>query len=168
MTLPEDVLRRLESLHADPAWAIVGLVESHLGGGRVPRAGAKRSAPPAAELVRLGPRQALIVVDPATFTHLRGVSVIGLADGRGFLALDRPGGIAELELAMLDQLAELPARSPRRARLEEAHAIVRQWRRSPRRSFDSKSIILVTGAGSEAGRPLARLRRQKGKPRRSR
>jgi hypothetical protein len=162
MTLPEDVLEKLEALHADPAWAIVELVESSFGNG--PRGRGRRRADAVAaaqpvELVRLSGRRALIVVEPRLFARLRGVSTLPLADGRAFLALDHPGGIADLELAVLDRLEELRGRSAERARLERARAALRQWRRTSRLTFRSKSIIVVEGALAEADRPLPKLGR---------
>jgi len=154
LTLPEEVLDALRTLHQDPGWAIVQLVEPILS------AGARRRRPkgPAAlaELVHLPGRRALIVVQPQVFTRLGGVSTIPLADGRAFLAFDHAGGLADLEVAILDQLEVAPARSVERTQLMQVRDILRAWRRNPGLVFRTKSIIVVEGAGGER-RPLATL-----------
>ena len=80
MTLPDDVLESLRTLHPDPAWAVVRLVESRFRDRKVPR---QSSAPPAiAELVHLPGKRGLIVVQTTVFRRLQGISTIPLADGR--------------------------------------------------------------------------------------
>jgi hypothetical protein len=155
LTLPKEALDALGTVHPDPGWAIVQLVEPILRDGPSRR----RPRPPAAlvELVRLPGRRSLIVVQPQAFTPLRGVSTIPLADGRAFLAFDHAGGIADLEVAILDQLEVAPARSLERKRLTRLRDIVRAWRHDPGLVFRTKSIIVVEGAGAGAGRPLATL-----------
>ena len=54
--------------------------------------------------MQLPGQRALILVQPEAFRRLKGVSIIPLADGRGFLALEANRGVADLELAVLDRL----------------------------------------------------------------
>jgi hypothetical protein len=61
LTLPEEVVRGLRQIHPDIAWAVVTLFEGK-GTTRV----AKRT--PDAELVTIGGRQSLIVINAAVFT----------------------------------------------------------------------------------------------------
>jgi hypothetical protein len=154
LTLPKEVLDALGMLHRDPGWAIVQLVEPILRD----RPYRRRARPPAlVELVHLPGRRSLIVVQPQAFTPLRGVSTIPLADGRAFLAFDHSGGIADLEVAILDQLEITPARSPERKRLMRVRDIVRAWRHDPGLVFRTKSIIVAEGPSAGACRPLATL-----------
>ena len=102
-------------------------------------------------------RRSLIVVQPQVFTPLRGVSTIPLADGRAFLAFDHAGGIADLEVAILDQLEVTPARSPERTRLMEMRDVIRAWRHDPGLVFRTKSIIVVEGIDAVARCALATL-----------
>lgn len=155
LTLPEEVLDALRTLHRDPGWAIVRLVEPILSDGSHRR----RPKGPAAlmELVHLPGRRALIVVQPPIFTRLRGVATIPLADGRAFLAFDHAGGLADLEVAILDELEVTPARSAKRTQLMQVRDIVRAWRRNPGLVFRTKSIIMVEGIGGGERRPLATL-----------
>jgi hypothetical protein len=156
LTLPEEVLHALRTLHRDLGWAIVRLVEPILTEG-----GQRRRPPspaPLAELVYLPGRQALIVVQPEAFTRLQGVSLIQLADGRAFLAFDHPGGLANLEVAILDQLEVFPPKSAERGPLLQLRDIVRGWRRDPRLAFRVKSIIVAEGVGGADRRPLAVLK----------
>jgi hypothetical protein len=155
LTLPKEVLAALRTIHQDPGWAIVQLVDPILND----RTHRLRPKSPAAlaELVHLPGRRALIVVQPQVFTRLRGVSTIPLADGRAFLAFDGPGGLAELEVAILDQLEAAPPRSAQRAQLAQARGIVRSWRRNPRLVFRTKSILVVEGGAYARQRPLTAL-----------
>lgn len=170
LTLPEDVLEGLKALHPDPAWAIVQLLESSPGSkARSPRPRHAQEERRSAELAHLPGGRALIVVQPKVFSGLRGVSTIPLSDGRAFLAFDRAGGIADLEVAILDRLEEAPVQSLDRAALEQARDMVRAWRKASKLRFRSKFIIVVEGASVDARRPLARLGRSaqpKGKRRR--
>jgi hypothetical protein len=157
LTLPEDVLDALRSVHRDPGWAIVQLVEPMLSDGK--RAGRPRTPKPVAELVRLLGGRSLIVVQPDIFAGLRGVSTIPLADGGAFLAFDHDAGPADLEIALLDRLDEESAKGTRRAQLLQAREIVRAWRQDAGLVFRTKSIILVEGAVDVEPRPLAAVQR---------
>lgn len=142
LTLPEDVLAWLRGIHADPGWAIEMLFRR-----ATRRNGARRQArlprDGNAALVAVGGRQSLIVVDPKRFRHLRGVSTIRLTPASALLALRGSGGMADLELAVLDRL-EAPHLAPaeRRALLAIRRQL-RDWRRSGRFRFSTRSIILV-------------------------
>jgi hypothetical protein len=83
--------------------------------------------------------------------------VIPLADGRAFLAMDGAGGIADLELAILDQLAVTPAETPEHECLTQVREIVRQWRLDPDLVFRTKSLIVVEAVSSVGRRPLMAL-----------
>jgi hypothetical protein len=95
ITLPHDVVAWLQGIHADPAWAIVSLYNRLV----PPGSRAPRRARPRVELAGLAGRRALIVVDPSTYRSLPGVSVIPMAAGRAFLALEPGRGVADLEQA---------------------------------------------------------------------
>jgi hypothetical protein len=116
------------------------------------------SPPPAppVELVHLPGGKALIVVQPSVFRRLDGVSLVPLSDGRAFLAFDRSGGIAELEVAIIDRLEE-DSPAAERAALEHVRDVLRGWRRSGTLRFETKSIIVVDGRPSGGRRPLPKL-----------
>lgn len=156
LTLPKEVLDALRTLHPDPGWAIVKLVEPILGDSAHRRR--PTSSAPLAELVHLSGRRALIVVQPQVFARLRGVSTIPLADGRAFLAFDQGGGLADLEVAILDQLEVQPARSAARTQLMQVRDLVRAWRRDTGLVFRTKSIIVLEGAVGVERRPLTALK----------
>jgi hypothetical protein len=161
LTLPEEVLDALRTVHPDPGWAIVQLVEPILSAG--PHRQRPRGPAPLIELVHLPGRRALIVVQPDVFARLRGVSMIPLADGRAFLAFDHAGGLADLEVAMLDQLEAAPARSTERAHLTQVRDILRAWRHDPALVFRTRSILVVEGVAGVERRPLATLQASDGK-----
>jgi hypothetical protein len=149
LTLPEDVVRWLKGIHADLAWAIVSLFEAGTRGSRRRQPEAR----PNPELARLPRGRALIVVDPESCRHLPGVAVIPMAADRAFLALEAERGIADLELAIIDRLEDSRATSEERAQLRRLRGQVREWRRSKRLRFSTRSIILVEQRGRETRTP---------------
>ena len=136
VSLPEDVIRWLEAIDPDPAWAIVTMFEKAR-----QRAGAVRPEQPA-ELGQLPGKRALILVSPDVFDGIEGVSVIRLSDGRGFLALEAGKGYADLELAVADRV-DAPGVSPsQRQALARLRQQLREWRQSGLR-FEARSILVV-------------------------
>jgi hypothetical protein len=158
LTLPEDVVRWLHGIHPDPAWAIVSLHESGIRGSRRrhPRPGAVPG------LAQLPGRRALIVVDPHSCRNLSGVSVIPMGTDRAFLALEGDRGLADLELAILDRLDDPRVAAEERQGLRRFRTQLRDWRRSSRLRFSTRSIILV-----EENRRGARSPRKPGRRSRS-
>jgi hypothetical protein len=138
LTLPHEVIEALRASHSDLGWAIVRLVEkTH---------GRRRGKPPASgvQLVEVGGGASLIVVDPAFIQHLPAVQMVPLSEAEAFLALAPGRGMADLEIAVVDQLERLKAGSPERRAAEKLRQQLRAWRRDPRLTFESRSIILVT------------------------
>ena len=150
LTLPDDVVEWLHSLHEDPAWAIVGLFERRKVLARAPR---PRQA---AELVQLPGRRSLILVQPEVLKNVPGISLVPLSDGRAFIALDPGRGVADLEVAILDRLdAEVDAEE--RKLLSEFRRLLREWRQLGLK-FQPRSILVVERqALSTAPRPLSAL-----------
>src|SRR5262245_49362944 len=83
LTLPDDVVAWLSEVDDDLAWALVKLFD------RARKAAVSRRVE-VAGLFQIPDHRALILVQPAHFRNLAGVSLIPLADGRAFLAL-QPG-----------------------------------------------------------------------------
>lgn len=153
ITLPEDVLETLRGLHPDPGWAIVQLVErTHPTQPRHPH-----PRETVAELARLPGKRALIVVKPQSLGSLPGVSLIPLSDGRAFLALAPGAGIADLEVAVLDRVDELPRNSLERRPLMEFRKLIRKWRRDSGLRIRSQALILIEGTVAETSQVLSRL-----------
>jgi len=135
LTLPTDVVAWLESIDADLGWAIVKLHQR-----TSKRAGAKHID--VAGLVSLPGNRALIVVRPEFFNGLKGVSLIPLADGRAFLALDPAKGVADLELAVIDRLDVAALAPAERAALLHIRSLLKNWRQEGF-GFESRSIIVA-------------------------
>jgi hypothetical protein len=139
LTLPHDVVAALRRIHPDPAWAIVALYEK-----AVTRA---RPTPPprqpVVDLAQLSDRSALIVVDPRALRSAPGMSVVPVASGRAFLAFDEGRGLADLELAILEQLRDPKTDPLVRKELRALERQVRDWRRGRGYRFSKRSIILV-------------------------
>jgi hypothetical protein len=145
LSLPDDVLRWLRTLHADPAWAIVALFRQNQGR-RAKRLSGNDSGV-AAELVSLSGGRALIVVNPRQLGKLKGVSMIPMSDGRALLALDPLKGLADLELAVADRLEHRRLDRSERRSLEAFHRQLRGWRRTPGVRFTNRAIIVAQANG---------------------
>lgn len=136
LTLPHETVRGLRRVHPDLAWAIVTLSEK-----RTAAAGPGRMAD--AELVSVGHRQSLIVVNRDVFKRLPGVSIIPLSGNRAFLALAPEQGLADLEVAALDRL-DAPSIDPReRKALKAFRDQLKRWRRDRGMKFHTRGIIIA-------------------------
>jgi hypothetical protein len=146
LTLPDDALQALQRLDPDTGWAIVKLLE-HLPGGR-----GVRAETPDAELLAFGHRQFLIVVNRAVMPDLPGVRVIPLDESRAFLALDIGRSMSDLELSVIDRLADrtLPSRARRALGVLRAQLAV--WRRDRRLQIRPQAILVVEQPGRRRGR----------------
>lgn len=139
LTLPADVVDSLTTLDRDVAWAIVKLCE------RARRPGGRPSGG-VANLARISGGRALILVDPAAFQRLPGVSVLTMADGRGLLALDANRGAADLEVAVTDRLEQGRLSPTERHGLTVFRGLLRQWR-AEGIEFVTRSIIVAQNPG---------------------
>ena len=134
LTLPADVIEWLTSLDDDLGWAIVKLHER----ATKPRA-ADRDV---AHLVRFPGDRALILVQAALFKDMPGVSLIPLADGRAFLAMETGKGVADLELIVIDRIDDPRVDNAERAALNKLRLLLKQWRQEGIR-FESRSIVVA-------------------------
>lgn len=157
LTLPDDVVRWLGAVDADLGWAVVKLYERS-------QKSEKRRQNQLADLVQLPGHRALILVKPEPFQNLKGISIIPLADGRGFLALDAGKGVADLELAVIDRLDEKGLAAGERGALQFLRQQLRQWREEGT-EFESRSIIVARRERPAVrGRALSPIRNGSRKP----
>jgi hypothetical protein len=149
LTLPDGVIRGLRDVHPDLAWAVVTLFERR-------RPAVPRPSPADVELVSIADRHSLIVVQRKALTKVPGVQVVPLDNERAFLALETGRGIADLELAVLDRLADVKAGSPEHLTLSTVRDQLRRWRHSRTFRFHSHSIIVVEQLQATRLRPPKR------------
>jgi hypothetical protein len=150
MTLPDDVVSWLGTLDADLGWAVVKLHERS-------RKVEQKHENHLADLVQLPGHRALILVRPESFENLKGISIIPLADGRGFLALDSGKGVADLEIAVIDRLEEKGLPATEKSALQFLRQQLRQWRQEGT-EFESRSLIVAKRPpASGRGRALSPL-----------
>ena len=134
LTIPADVIDWLTTIDDDLGWALVKLYE---------RATKPRGTDAAvAQLVRFPGDRALIVVRADLFKDMPGVSLIPLADGRAFLALEHGKGVADLELFVLDRLDDPRVADLERTALNKLRQLLKQWRQEGIR-FESRSIVVA-------------------------
>jgi hypothetical protein len=154
LTLPHDVVRALQRIHPDPAWAIVALCEKLAHSEKRPSPGSR----PAVELAHLSSNSALIVVDPQAIRSVPGMSVVPVAAGRAFLVFDPGRGLADLELAVLERLHDPKTSAALRNELKPLLRQVQDWRRSRGFRFSTRSIILVERVSRPRPAPRTRPR----------
>jgi hypothetical protein len=149
LTLPDDTLQELTRVHPDTGWAIVKLIERE-------RKGRSRAARDV-ELASIGPRRWLIVVNRAAFRALPGVSLIPFTETHAFLALEPGRGMSDLELVVIDRLADGGLARPEREALVSLRSQLAKWRRDQDLRFHSRSIIVVEQVnGSRTSAPRSR------------
>ena len=135
LTLPEDVVRGLQRLNPDLAWAVVSMFEKGGNGGP--------AEIPDADLVEVGNGRALIAVNHATLRRLPGVHMIPINGKRALLSLEPGHGASDLELMVLDRLERRDLKARERQALEVLRDQLRRWRKSGRLRFYTRSIIEV-------------------------
>jgi hypothetical protein len=134
LTLPGDVIDWLTSIDDDLGWAIVRLHE------RATKV--RRGDAAIAQLVRFPGDRALIAVQADLFKDMPGVSLIPLAEGRAFLALETGKGVADLELLVLDRIDDPRVDEAERGALNTLRQLLKQWRQEGIR-FESRSIVVA-------------------------
>ena len=138
VTLPDEVVRGLRRVHSDLGWAIVTLFEK-----ASPRISSVAEPRPDAELVTIGQRRSLIVVNRAVFKSLPGINIIPLHGDSAFLALDLGRGMTDLELAVIDSLDDPSVDARERKALRKLRSQLRNWRQDRALQFHSRAIIVV-------------------------
>jgi hypothetical protein len=139
LTLPEDAIRELHRVHHDIGWAIVTLLEA--AGPLATRPG--REEPPDVDLVDVGERRALIVINLEAFRILPGVNLLPFGGNRAFLALDAGRGMSDLELAVIDRLGDPVIEARERRALMTLRAQLMAWRHDQGVQFHTRSIIVI-------------------------
>jgi hypothetical protein len=131
VTLPEDLIERLQAQHLDLGRAIVELFES----------GPASDTP--VQLAEFG-RGALILVPPASaLRRVAGVELIPLSNGRALIALDQPMSPSDLELTLNDALAGTALSAHDRATVANVVSILREARTSANARLRQRTIIII-------------------------
>ena len=138
LTLPEDVLSSLRQVDPDPARAVVKLVETS-----AEKTNSQDDSKPVAELVTVGSRRSLIIVDRRAFEKLPGVSLIPISEDRAFLAFEIGQDTGVLELELIDRIDDPEVGPAETQALQELRKCLQKWRRDPELRFLLRSIIIV-------------------------
>jgi hypothetical protein len=136
VTLPEDTIQLLQQIHSDIGRAIVTLISE---------LAAKDALPPRpiVDFEKVGHRRSIIVVDREALKGVPGCELIPLSEERAFLALDHGRGLPDLELAILDRLADARVTRQQRQGLEALRRALRDCRRAPDIEVEARSILIV-------------------------
>ena len=135
LTLPEDVIARLDAVDTDLGRAIVMLAERHATGrGRPPRR---------AEIAAYG-NHAVISVNPVgVLKRLPGVQLVPIGNGRALIALAQEISVSQLELDLRDAIERGAIKQVERQTLEALADILRRARLSPSVSIEQRTIIVL-------------------------
>ncbi len=147
VTLPDDALRLLNQVDPDTGWAIVKLLEREPKERRATGQTRTNVRHTDIELARISARRSLIVVSRDVFKSLPGVNLIPLDEHRAFLALEAGRGMSDLELAVIDGLADTTIGPRDRKALESLRRQLAAWRRDRRLLFHTRSIIVIEEEG---------------------
>jgi hypothetical protein len=137
VTLPEDAIDRLRRVHRDLAWAILKLLD------KGQAATLATDAQPDVELVTIAERRSLIVVNRDAVGNLPGVSIVPLYGNRAFLALDIDRGMSDLELSVVDRLAQPRINGREREAIADLRAKLTAWRHDPAVQVETRAIIVI-------------------------
>ena len=145
LTLPDDAIDRLHQVHQDLGWAILTLLDN------APQRAGRRGneSQPDVELVSVADRRSLIVVNRDVIGDLPGVNTVPLSGSRAFLALDIDRGMSDLELAVVDRLADPSLGREQRQALSKLRTQLRTWRLNPKLHFHTQAIIVVENRGKQ-------------------
>ena len=143
VTLPDDVLARLSSIHADVGSAIVNLVER--------RSPARLPSILPAEVSRYGNRAVIVVAPSRALRRLTGVQLVPVGDGRALISLSPSTSISSLELQVRDAIERLKATDPDRHGLQLLADILRRSRDA--RGFTSEARTIIVLASKQRRRP---------------
>ena len=135
ITLPEDVIRRLQAIDPDLGRAVVSVVER-----RTP-ASPRRTR--STELSTFGSRAVILVMPLKSIKRLPGVQLVPVANGRALISLEAPESVAELELYVRDALARPDVDSDEQRALEELGSILTDARQSARVAIKTRTIIVL-------------------------
>jgi hypothetical protein len=135
VTLPQDVIARLQGIDADIGRAIVTVTEH-----RTPRRA--RAAVPA-ELTSYGDQAVIVVLPVKALGKLPGVQLVPVGKGRALIALDYSQSVADFELQLRDALEGNEIKNDERQTLEAIARILGQARRSPTVTVQARTIIVL-------------------------
>jgi len=142
VTLPEDVIARLQARDADIGRAIVALTES--------RTVARPRAVRPAELASYGSRSVILVTPLTVLKRLAGVQLVPLGNGRALISLEPSRTVSQFELDVRDVIDRTTRAADRRA-LEALAAILRDARQSGRVAVKERTIIVLDSRRRRTG-----------------
>jgi len=98
------------------------------------------------DVMRVGRRESLIIINPTLLPTLRDCSFIRLAADRAFIALKPSGTLADLALAVADRLEDADITRQQRTALRALRRVLRTWRLDRKVNVTHKAIVILDGA----------------------
>jgi hypothetical protein len=98
------------------------------------------------DVMRVGRRESLIIINPTLLPTLRDCSFIRLAADRAFIALKPSGTLADLALAVADRLEDADITRQQRTALRALRRVLRTWRLDRKVNVTHKAILILDGA----------------------
>lgn len=136
VTLPGDTIEELRAIHSDLGHAIVTLANAFLHSNG-------NGARPVVDYERMGRRRSLIVVDREAVAGIPGCELIPIGDDRALLSVENGRRLQDLELAIIDRLADGSMSARRREALEELRHALKETRQASDLEVEPRSIFVV-------------------------
>jgi hypothetical protein len=137
VTLPEDTVHELRQIDSDLGRAIVVLVNAVAGSREL---AANR---PMVTYEKVGRRRSLILVDRDALKGVPGCELVPVSEDRAFLTMEDGRGLPDLELAIVDRLADHDVTGRQREGLEALRRVLMECRRATDVEVESRSIFVV-------------------------
>jgi hypothetical protein len=136
VTLPQDVIERLQNVDPDIGRAIVAVTEH-----RTPRRTKNAKSP--AELASYGDRAVIVVFPVKALGKLPGVQLVPIGGGRALIALDDAQSVSGFELQLRDALEHSDVKGDERQTMDAIASILGQARRSRQVTLRARTIIVL-------------------------
>ena len=133
LTLPTDVIAALTSVDADLSRAIVRVTEA------LP--GEPKHGP--AELTPYGNRAVITVPNSRSLRERMGIELVPMSNGRALISFDEQLTVAQLELRLLDALADATLDRSERDMFETLAHILRDARQAPDVELRERQIVVL-------------------------
>lgn len=133
LTLPTDVIATLNTVDTDLSRAIVRVAES------LPPGTRRRPA----ELAPYGNRAVITVPNSRLLKERTGIELVPLSDGRALISFDQRLTVPQIELRLLDALADDTLDGAEREVFEALAHILREARQAPDVELRERQIIVL-------------------------
>ena len=133
LTLPDDTIAALQTINSDLSRAIVAAVQTL----------EPQSTPRQVQLATFGATAVIVVPDSHVLRDRTGVELVPISDGRALLSFDERTTVPQLELRVLDTLADGTLAEGDKVMFEQLAEILRDARRAGGIEMRQRSVLVM-------------------------